>query len=139
MMNFALRFYTAQQLLGDELDGDDLIYEDDVLTLLPDSSALTRVHHQLSKSQAKAIMQKIVRDEVIREAVRNGLERARLNPEGDEPTDGSHPVDPTVTLIEGRAILPVLGVLPPITIVHCFARMAYEYMAVSPDPSKANL
>jgi hypothetical protein len=79
--NHALFECTAQQLLSDAFDGDDLIYEDDVRTLAEGS--LSTEHHQISKSQAKAIMRRIVQDDVIGEALSNSIQRARLNPNGN--------------------------------------------------------
>lgn len=131
MRNFALFDCTAQQLLSDAFDGDDLIYEDDVRTLI--DGCLSTVHHQMSKSQAKSIMSKIVQDEAICESLRNGIEEARSNPNGNMPVNGAHPVDPVVAIIKERAILPVLGTLPPVSVVLRFAGIAYDYIGTD-DP-----
>jgi hypothetical protein len=133
MKNYALFQCTAQQLLGDAFDGDDLIYAEDPLRLADGS--LSREHHQVSKSQAKAIMRRIVQDDVISEALRNGIQWAILNPDGNMPVNGAHHVDPAVALIEERAILPVLGALPPGYIVLQFVKMAYRYFSNGEDPS----
>jgi hypothetical protein len=126
MKNYALFECTAQQLLSDAFDGDDLIYAEDPLTLA-DGSPSTE-NHQISKSQAKAIMRRIVQDDVIGETLRNGIQEAILNPNGNMPVNGAHPVDPAVALIEERAILPTLGALPPNYIVLRFVRFAYDYI-----------
>jgi hypothetical protein len=128
MKNYALFKCTAQQLLSDELDGDDPIYEDEVLTHVDGS--LSTVHHQISRSQAKAIMRRIVQDDVISEALRNGIEEARLNPNGNMPVNGAHPVDPAVALIEERAILPTLGTRAPVFVVLYFARIGYDNIQI---------
>ena len=124
MKNYGLYKCTAQQLLSDDFDGDDLIYEDDVLTLA--DGCLSTKHHQMSKSQAKAIMRRIVQDDVISEALRNSIQEAKLNPNGNMPVDGAHPVDPAVALIEQRAILPIMGALPCVSVVLHFAGVAYD-------------
>jgi hypothetical protein len=128
MKNYALLLeYTAQRLLSESLDGDHLIYEDDLLTQARDGSLFTK-HHQISESQAKAIMRKIVQDDVICEALRNGIEKARLNPNGNMPVGDAHPVDPNVALVNERAILPVLGELPPSGVTFAFVGMAYDHV-----------
>lgn len=125
MKNYALFECTAQQLLSDTFDGDDLVYEDDVRTVA-DGSVSTE-HHQISKFQAKAIMRRIVEDSAIGEALRDGIRRAELNPNGNMPVSGAHPVDPVVALIEQRAIRPVLA-LPPRSVVLHFVGIAYDYI-----------
>lgn len=131
MKNYALFECTAQQLLSDAFDGDDPIFEDDILTHVDGS--LSAEHHQISKSQAKAIMRRIVQDDVIREALSNGIQRARLNPTGNMPVDGAHPVDPAVALIEERAILPTLGVRPSVSVVLYLVGIAYDYIRSASD------
>jgi len=126
MKNYALFECTAQQLLSDAFDGDDLIYEDDVRTLADGS--LSTEHHQISKSQAQAIMHRIVQDDVVGEALSNGIQRARLNPNGNMPVDGADPVDPVVAIIEERAILPTLGARPSVSVVLYFVGVAYDYV-----------
>ena len=128
MKNYTLFKCTAQQLLSDAFDGEDIIYEDDVLTHVDGS--LSTVHHQISKSQAKAIMRRIVQDDVIGEALRNGIEEARLNPNGNMPVNGAHPVDPAVALIEERAILSTLGALPSVSVVMYFVGIAYDNIRI---------
>ena len=128
MKNYALFECTAQQLLSDAFDGDDLIYEDDVRTLA--DGALSTEHHQISKSQAKAIMRRIVQDDVVGEALSNGIQQARLNPNGNMPVDGAHPVDPVAVLIEERAILPTLGALPSVSVVLYFVGIAYDHIRI---------
>jgi hypothetical protein len=71
-------------------------------------------------------MRRIVQDGVISEALRNGIQEAILNPHGNMPVNGAHPVDPVVALIEERAILPALGALPPGYVVLRFVRFAYD-------------
>lgn len=126
MNNYALYKYTAQQLLDEALNGDDLIYEEDALTLV--GASLITVHHQITKAEAKAIMHRIVQDDVICEALRSGIQYARSNPDGDMPVDGAHPIDPAVALVKERAILPILGALPPVPVTLGFVSMAYEYV-----------
>ena len=128
MKNYTLFKCTAQQLLSDAFDGEDLVYEDDVRTLI--DGLLSTEHQQIAKFQAKAIMRRIVQDDVISEALRNGIEEAILNPNGNMPVNGAHPVDPAVALIEGRAILPTLGALPPVSVVMHFVRVAYDNIRI---------
>jgi hypothetical protein len=126
MKNYALFECTAQQLLSDAFDGDDPIYAEDPRTLADGSPSPDR--HQISKSQAKAIMRRIVQDDVICEALRSGIQWAKLNPNGNMPVNGAHHVDPAAGLIEERAIRPTLGALPPTYIVLRFARIAYDHI-----------
>ena len=124
MKNYALFECTAQQLLSDSFEGDELIYAEDLRRLA--GGSLSTEQHQISKSQAKAIMRRIVQDDVIGETLRNGIQEAILNPDGNMPVNGAHPVDPVVALIEERAIRPTLGALPPSYIVLRFVRFAYD-------------
>lgn len=131
MKNYALYECTAQQLLGDAFDGDDLVYEDDVRTLTDGS--LSTVHHQISKSQAKSIMSRIVQDRIVREALSDGIREARLNPNGNMPVNGAHPVDPVVALIVERAILPTMGTRLNVSVVLYFVGIAYDYVRSASD------
>lgn len=125
--NYTLLHCTAEQLLNASTDGDALIYEDDVPTLVAGGSLLNK-HHAVSQSQAAAIMRTIIEDDLICAALRDGLQRSSLNPHGNMPVDGAHPVDPAVELIRERAIRPVLGEsLPGSTMTARFVRMAYDY------------
>ena len=75
-------------------------------------------------------MRRIVQDDVIGEALRNGIEEARLNPNGNMPVNGAHPVDPAVALIEERAILSTLGALPSVSVVMYFVGIAYDNIRI---------
>ena len=127
MANYALFAYRTEQLLNKspERDDGDLIYEDALPTLIDGS--LVPTHYQLSKSQAKAIMRAILADDLIGKAMRDGVERARLNPHGNMPVDGAHPVDPAWVLVKERAVRPVLDALPDHIVTHFLAR-AYELL-----------
>lgn len=124
MPNFALFRLTAEQLLGDAGGEDELLYEENVMTLT--AGHLAPVHHQISSSQAHAIMRRIVDDDVITAALLSGIEEARLNPDGNMPVDGAHPVNPVIALVAERAIPPVLGTLPPSNVTLRFVRMAHD-------------
>lgn len=124
MANYKLMKCTAEQLLDASANVDELIYEDDVLTLA--DGKLFKQNYQISSSQAQAVMRRILEDNVIVTAIRKSIARAEQNPLGNMPVEGAHPVDPAVPLVEERAIRPVLGELPPVT--SSFMRMTYDYV-----------
>lgn len=124
MRNFALHEYSARQLLDDDSDGDAPIYENDMLISI--GGSLSTVHCRISRSQARTIMRSIVQDDVISQALREGIQRAISNPDGNMPVDGAHPVDPAVALIEKRAIFPILGPQVPVSVIMHFVRLAYD-------------
>lgn len=124
MKNFALFKYSARELLGDDSDGDAPIYENDLLIHI--NGSMSTVHQRISRSQARAIMLRIAQDDEIAETLRQRLEEARLNPDGNMPVDGAHPVDPAVTLIEERAIFPVLGPQVHVAVVLHFVAISYD-------------
>lgn len=125
MPNYTLLNCTAEQLLGEPANGDQLIYEEDVPTLGQDGK-INKVHHQMTRGQAHAIMRKIVNDDIIIQALKDSIEFARLNPLGNMPVNGAHPVDPAVKIIKERAIRPVLDKMPPGDIALQFVSMAYD-------------
>jgi hypothetical protein len=125
--NYSLFEFTVEQLLDSPSDNDRLILEEDVRTLMPDGS-LSLMHHEMSLVQARAIMRRIVDDDVIIKALHNSIQRAKLNPLGNMPVNGAHPVDPAVALIEERAVRPILGELASHTVISYFARKAYEHL-----------
>lgn len=124
MRNFALYEYSAQQLLDDDPDGDTPIYENDMLISI--GGSLSTVHCRMLRSQARTIMRSIVQDDVIAQALRERIQHAISNPDGNMPVDGAHPVDPAVHLIEKRAIFPVLGPQVPVGVIMHFVRLAYD-------------
>lgn len=123
--NYKLLKYSVEDLLARTPSSTLLVYEDDVQ---PNGSAVAEpTHVTLTEADACAIMNSIVSDNTLMDGLRSELERAKLNPDGNNPSSPNFRLDPNIKNIQAK-IIDKSGATTP-NISSFFSLRAYEYLS----------
>lgn len=122
--NYKLLEYSVEDLLAPTPSSTLLVYEDDEQ---PTGDALAEpTHVKLTEADACAIMNSILSDTALVNSLRGELERAKTNPDGNNPSSPFFRIDPNIKTIQ-KKILDRSGVTTP-NISSFFSLRAYEYL-----------
>jgi hypothetical protein len=123
---FTLYDMTLDELLNNPNPREDVVVYDKIVGTLYKDKPPADVHHIITEADACWILRKIISDPELIAGMKAELE-APLDPNGNQPVDGAHPVDPNVVLV--KSIIDERCPSKPSAMVwHAFTGPAYQFV-----------